>query len=337
MSTNQQRTDDLHLGDFTSLANRGAGAVPKYYGEALVDLARENPTIVAMGGDLSPATESDLFRDTFPERFFMVGIAEANMVGVAAGMARMGDIPFVHSFSVFLSRRAFDQVAMQLAYPKTNVKLVGFLPGLTTLLGVSHQAIEDIALMRSLPNMAVVEPSGPAQHAAAVRAVAAHQGPVYMRMSRANTPLPDDALQLGLELGKGQLLRDGSDAMIFACGQMVDESMRAADMLANKGINVSVANIHTIKPLDCEFIIDYASRCDVVLTAENHSIIGGLGSAVAETLMEANIPARFTRIGVQDTFAEGGSTPYLFDKYKLSSPHIVARVEQLLNAKEGLR
>ncbi|MBZ8131851.1 transketolase family protein [Afifella sp. IM 167] len=320
----------LHLGDFTSSAKSGA-AVPKYYGEALVALGHERPEVVALTGDLSPATECDLFRDTFPDRFFTPGIAEANMIGVAAGMARSGDMPFVHTFCVFMSRRAFDQVAMQVAYPRTNVKLAGFLPGLTTLLGVSHQAIEDVAMMRALPNMTVIEPCGGRQIAAAVRAAADFDGPVYLRLHRPSAAVPAGVPPLPLEIGKGQLLRDGKDAVIFAAGHTVDEALAAAESLeAAHGLQVAVANMHTLKPFDRDFVSDLARRTGTVITAENHSIVGGLGSAVAETLMEAGIAARFRRLGVRDRFAEGGSTPYLFDKYGFSAPHIATACLDLL-------
>ncbi|MFN3209882.1 MAG: transketolase family protein [Roseovarius sp.] len=321
--------DQLHLGDFTSNARTGQ-AVPKYYGDALVALAAERPEVVALTGDLAPATECDGFRDTYPDRFVTPGIAEANMIGLAAGMARAGDMPFVHTFSVFMSRRAFDQVAMQVAYPRTNVKLAGFLPGLTTLLGVSHQAIEDIAMFRALPNMTVIEPCGGRQIPAAVRAAADHDGPVYLRMHRPSAV--DDRPALPLEIGKAQLLREGDDAVILAAGHMVDEALQAAEALAGTA-SVAVANIHTIKPLDREFVIAQARRTGAVITAENHSVIGGLGSAVAETLMEAGVPAAFRRIGVQDTFAEGGSTPFLFNQYGLSARHVAQAVRDVLQAK----
>ena len=326
--------DRLHLGDFTSNARTGK-AVPAYYGDALVALGRERSNVVALTGDLAPATECDGFRDAFPDRFLTAGIAEANMIGMAAGMARAGDVPFAHTFSVFMSRRAYDQVAMQIAYPGTNVKLAGFLPGLTTLLGVSHQAIEDVALFRALPNMTIIEPCGGRQIPAAVRAAAALEGPVDLRMHR--PAAVDERAEMPLEIGKGQMLRDGTDAIIFASGHMVDESLAAAADLSTHGTaEVAVANIHTIKPLDRDFIVAEARRRGVVIAAENHSIIGGLGSAVAETLMEAGVSARFRRIGVRDTFAEGGSTPYLFEKYELSSRHISAAVIDALHQNRKL-
>jgi transketolase len=323
---------DLHLGDFTAKAG---STVPKYFGDTLVALGHEHPNLVTLTADLTPACECDPFRDSFPDRFVNCGIAEANMVGLAAGMARMGDLPFVTTFGVFLSRRALDQVAMQVAYPKTNVKLTGFLPGLTTLLGVSHQATDDIALMRALPNMTIIEPGGARQIEAATRAAALHDGPVYLRMHRPARAIADADEPLGLEIGKGQLLRDGRDIVIFACGHMVDEALQAAEQLSGKGVDAAVANIHTIKPLDRDFIIDLTRRTGAVVTAENHSVIGGLGSAVAETLLEAGIAARFARVGVQDRFAEGGTTSYLFNKYGLSARHIADRCVSLLEAWSG--
>lgn len=331
-STSPETAGDLHLGDFTAERNAAVPA-PKYYGEALVGLAAENDDIVCLCADLSPGTETDLFRDRFPERFVMTGIAEANMVGVASGMARMGDMPFVHSFSVFLTRRVYDQVSMQIAYPKTNVKLVGFLPGLTTLLGVSHQAIDDIALMRALPNMTVIEPSGPAQMAAAARASAAHDGPVYLRLLRASTALPADAELIDLEIGKAQLFRTGGDVAIFASGLMVDNALRAAETLEAEGIDASVVNVHTIKPLDAPMVCELAERCGAIVSAENHSIIGGLGDAISHALQTNNVHAAMTRVGVADTFAEGASTPYLFNKYGLDAEHIVAAAKRSLALK----
>lgn len=322
--------DDLHLGDFTQKI--GTGPIPNYYGDALVSLARNNPKIVALTGDLTPATECDLFRDTFPDRFFNPGIAEANMIGLAAGMARVGDIPFVHSFSVFLTRRAYDQIAMQIAYPCLNVKLAGFLPGLTTLLGVSHQSIDDFALMRALPNMTIIEPSGANQMAAALRSAASIDTPVYLRLHKATKAISEGEVEQEMQIGKGQLISEGDDAIIFACGHMVAEAQDAARMLKKEGITAAVANMHTLKPFDTDFVLKHASRTGVVVSAENHSIIGGLGSAISEALAErqANADIKFKRVGVLDTFAEGGSTSYLFNKYGLAAQHIFVAISELL-------
>lgn len=307
--------------DFTATRAHSGSTYPRLYGEALLELARARPEIVCLSADLTSSTEIDLFRDALPERFFNLGIAEANAIGVAAGMARCGDIPFFHSFSVFTSRRPFDQIAMQLAYPRTNVKLVGFLPGLTTLLGVSHQAIDDLAILRALPNMTLIEPSGPAQMRAAVHAAAEHRGPVYLRMKRADFR-PER--EVPLQIGRGELLRDGTDGVVFACGLMVQAALEAAATLAAQGCSLAVVSLPTLKPLDEELVCALGRRCGVVVTAENHTIIGGLGSAVAETLLEASVHVGFARVGIRDTFGEGGSTPYLLRKYGLTAEAVIA-------------
>ena len=322
----------LHLNDFTQKAGRKQ--IPKYYGNCLVELGRKDLSIVALSGDLAPATECDEFKKEFPTRYFSAGIAEANMIGLAAGMARSGDKPFVHSFSVFLSRRAYDQIAMQIAYPKLNVKLAGFLPGLTTNLGVSHQAIDDIALMRVLPNITIVEPGFNLQIEQLVMASADFNGPVYMRLHRPisldeSFPYPSD-----FEFGRGQLLIDGDDAIVFASGHSVKEAIVASRACAEKGISVAVANIHTIKPLDKLFVLEQAKHKKVAVTAENHSIIGGLGASIAEVFAESqqafNNGLKFKRIGINDKFAEGGSTEFLFAKYGLSSIHIENTIINLI-------
>lgn len=316
------KVQDLKVGDFNT---RNAKApIRRVYGEALLAAAQADPRIVALSADLTSATETDLFRDTLPGRFFQVGIAEANMIGLAGGMARQGDVPFVHSFSVFATRRCFDQIAMQAAYPNLPVKIVGFIPGLTTMLGPSHQAIDDVALMRALPNMTVIEPADMRQVAAAVRAAAAHPGPVYLRLRRPDGPPPDPLPQLPLVRGRLDLLREGRDGVIFASGVLCAAAESAAERLAAEGLSVAVANVSTLKPLDDEQVIALARRCGTVVTAENHSIIGGLGSAVAERLLEAGVHVGFQRVGVQDCFAEGGSTPYLLKRYGLDADALVA-------------
>ena len=327
----EQPSPDLHLDDFTSRANRAPA--PKYYGEALIELATERDEIVCLCADLTKPTETDLFRDRFPDRFVMAGIAEANMIGVASGMARLGDVPFAHSFCVFLTRRVYDQIAMQVAYPRTNVKLVGFLPGLTTELGVSHQAIDDVALMRALPNMTVIEPCGPAQMAAAARAAADVDGPVYLRMMRAEAALADGVEPIELDPTTAQVFRTGSEVAILASGLLVPRAMAAADELAGRGIEATVVNVHTIKPIDRDTVCRVAADCGAVVTAENHSVIGGLGDAVAHALEAGDVRVPMVRVGVDDTFAEGGSTPYLFEKYGLETADVVAAVERVLARK----
>jgi len=328
-----QETAALTVQDFNQ--RRPMAATRKFYGETLLELARSDPRIVCLTADLTLPTETDLFRDALPDRFLQVGIAEANMIGIAGGMARSGEIPFVHSFCVFATRRCYDQIAMQVAYPKANVKIVGVIPGLTTMLGVSHQATDDIALMRALPNMTVIEPSGPAEVPAAVRAAAAHQGPVYLRLKRADGSEGNIAESPGvMPIGKLRRLREGSQGLLLTCGMMVEQALAAADILAREGRSVGVVDVPTIKPLDPE-IASLARGAGVVVTAENHSVIGGLGSAVAELLMEAGVPARFARVGVQDVFAEGGSTPYLFEKYGLNAEAIAAAFRSAQQTRSG--
>jgi transketolase len=301
----------------------------KAYGTALVELARARDEVVCIGADLTGPTETDLFRDTIPERFFNLGMAEANAVGVAAGMARAGDIPFVNTFSVFATRRAFDQVAMQVAYPRVNVKLVGFMPGLTTPGGVTHQAIEDLALMRALPSMTVVEPADAQQIRDAVTALAGYHGPVYMRLKRGEVPLMTGLRRPPFRLGEAEVLRDGTDAVIFACGLMVTLALAAAAQLSAGGRDVAVVNVHTLKPLDTAVICEMAARAGAVVTAENHSVIGGLGSAVAETLLDAGVRCRAIRVGIRDTFAEGASPAYLFRKYGITADAIADACRRL--------
>lgn len=299
------------------------------YGQALLAAAKADERIVCLGADLTQPTETYLFRDQIPERFVMLGIQEANMVGVAGGMARAGDIPFAHSFCVFLTRRVYDQIAMQAAYPKLPVKLVGFIPGLATELGVSHQAIDDIALMRALPNMAVIEPSGPEQIGAALTAALDYDGPVYLRLSIARTK-PDETTPLvPLELGKGLVVREGADVAILASGSMVAQALAAAEQLAGQGMSATVANMASLKPFDTALVERLARQHRAMITAENHSIIGGLGSAAAETLALAGVATRFAMVGIRDVFAEGGTTPYLMEKYGLTARHIAEKAVEL--------
>ncbi len=314
---------DFNAAKVNDFSVRGAvGPVPRPYGEALLGAARLDPRIVCICADLPGPTETDLIRDELSDRYFEAGIAEANMIGMAAGFARCGDIPFVHSFCVFVTRRSYDQVANQIAYPALPVKIVGFIPGLTTPLGVSHQAIDDIALMRALPNMTVIEPSGPEQVGSAVDAALAVDGPVYLRMRR-----PDGIGSGGragpIQAGKGEIIRWGPRGMLVASGLMVAAAVEAAEQLAAQGIEVAVVNMPSIKPIDGKLLVDLARQSGIVVTAENHSVIGGLGSAVADVLLDEAIPVGMAKVGIKDTFAEGGTTPYLLSKYGLTAADIV--------------
>lgn len=320
----------LEAADFI---NRSQRPVPRFYGDALVAAARDDPRIVCLAADLAAPTETDLFRETFPDRFHNVGIAEANMIGLAGGMARCGEIPFVHTFCAFATRRCYDQIILQAAYPNLPVKIVGFLPGVATLMGVSHQAIEDVAAMRAVPNMMVLEPSGPEYFAAAVRLALAHEGPVYLRLKRPETPPDGTVAAEPLESGRGILRRDGADLTVIAAGLAVAEAVAAADQLAAEGIAASVVDMASLKPLDASLVLDRAKATGAIVTAENHTVVGGLGSAVAEVLCDAGIGVPFLRVGVADRFAEGGSTPYLFRKFGLDSTAIAGAARQVVQRK----
>ena len=317
----------LEAADFI---NRSFKPLPRSYGDALVEAALEDDRIVALCADLVPPTETDRFRDELPDRFLNTGIAEANMIGMAGGMARSGEIPFTHSFCAFTTKRVLDQITMQAAYPNLPVKIVGFLPGIATILGVSHQAIEDVAIMRAVPNMAIFEPSGPEYHAAMVKMALEWDGPVYLRMKRPDTT-PEDFEPQPLEIGKGVIRREGGDITIISAGICVPEALKAAEALAEIAIEARVVDMASIKPIDQELIIESAQKTGAMITVENHSIIGGLGSAVAETMMDAGIGLPFQRLGIQDQFCEGGTTAYLMNKFGIDHISIIDSAKNLLS------
>lgn len=321
----------LEAADFI---NRSFKPLPRAYGDALVEAAQADPRIVALCADLVPPTETDRFRDELPDRFHNVGIAEANMIGMAGGMARSGEIPFCHSFCAFITKRVLDQITMQAAYPNLPVKMAGFLPGVATLLGVSHQAIEDVAVLRAVPNMAIFEPSGPEYHAAMVKLALEWDGPAYLRMKRPETA-PPDFEPLTLEVGKGVIRRDGNDVTIISAGLCVSESLDAAENLAREGVEARVIDMASLKPIDAQLILESAAKTGAVVTAENHSIIGGLGSAAAEVLTDEGVGLPFKRVGVQDRFCEGGTTPYLMNKFGLDAPAIAQAVRGVMQRKKG--
>ncbi len=301
--------------------------VLKPYGQALLALASRNTKVVCLGADLTRQTETDMFRDAIGERFINAGAAEANMIGIAAGLARSGHIVFVNTFGVFCTRRCYDQIAMAVAYPRLNVKLVGFMPGLSSPGGPSHQAIDDVALMRALPNMTVVEPADALEAAQAVNLIADHAGPVYMRLKRGETPMIFEG-DHRLDLARAQILQGGAggDALIIAAGMMIPAALAAGRALEESGVTATVVNAPVVKPLDAMTIVAEARRSRIVVTAENHSVIGGLGSAVAEALAEAGAPAPLRRIGVRDVFAESGSREFLFSRYGLGTQDILDAV-----------
>lgn len=320
----------LEAADFI---NRSFKPLPRSYGDALIEAAHADPRIVALCADLVTPTETDRFRDELSDRFHNVGIAEANMIGIAGGMARSGEIPFCHSFCAFITKRVLDQITMQAAYPNLPVKIVGFLPGVATLLGVSHQAIEDVAIMRAVPNMAIFEPSGPEYHAAMVQLALDWDGPAYVRMKRPETTPPEFTPQ-PLQIGKGVIRREGSDITFIAAGLCVTESLQAAQTLADIGIDARVVDMASLKPIDADLILESAAKTGAIVTVENHNIIGGLGSAVAEVLADEGVGLPYKRVGIQDRFCEGGTTPYLMDKFGLNAPAIVRAAKTVMEKKK---
>jgi transketolase len=298
----------------------------KPYGRALVDLARRRSEILCLSGDLTKQTEVDLFQAVLPERFIHGGMAEANMVGMAGALARCGYIPFLHTFGVFATRRPFDQIANAVAYPNLPVRIVGFMPGVSTPGGPSHQAIDDVALMRALPNMTVVDVADAVQTRQVVEAIVDVPGPAYLRLKRGEVPVifGDEHV---LRLGQAEVVVAGTDVALFASGMMLAAALSAARALGSAGVSVSVINVPTIKPLDSAAVLAAARAVRLVVTAENHSIIGGLGSAVAETMAEAGLGCPLRRIGLRDTFAEASlDAAYLFGKYGLSTSALIETI-----------
>lgn len=316
--------------------------VLKPYGQALVRYAASHPEVICLGADLTRQTETDLFRDDprLASRFFNAGMAEQNLIGVAAGLAREGRTVFVNTFGVFTTRRPFEQIAMQISYANLGVKLVGLMPGLSSPGGPSHQAIDDVALMRVLPNFTVVEVADASEVSQAVAAVAERPGPVYLRLKRGEIPVIFDEGHR-LDLDRAALVdpdprRDDADVdtVIFASGMLVATALRAAQRLRAAGLVIDVVNVTTIKPLDAETVRTLSERARSVVTAENHSVIGGLGSAVAEVLAEAGLGRRLRRVGIPDTFGRAATARFLFARYGLTAQQIVDTTWQLAGRAE---
>jgi len=302
------------------------------YGSALVELGRTEKNLVVLDADVSKATRTAQFAKEFPDRFINVGCAEANLIGTAAGLSLTGKIPVASTFAVFASCRSLDQIRNTVCYPSLNVKIVATHCGITVGAdGASHQSIEDIAIMRSLPNMTVVVPSDPIETKKALREAIYHDGPVYVRLGRVPVPnvTTDDS---PFSIGKGLVLRDGKDVAILACGIMVGIALQAARYLLERDISVKVINMHTIKPLDEQLVVEAAQETGAIATVEEHSILGGLGGAVAEVISRS-APVPLERIGIEDRFAESGQPDELLEKYGLSVEHIVSVVKQLISKK----
>ncbi len=305
-------------------------ATRESYGEALAALAEKYENLVVLDADLAAATKTGIFKKACPERFFDCGIAEANMMGVAAGLAASGMIPFASSFAMFAAGRAFEIVRNSIGYPGLNVKIGATHAGISVGEdGATHQCNEDIALMRTIPGMTVICPSDDVEAKAAVEAAILHNGPVYMRFGRLAAPILNDPETYRFELGKGITVRDGEDITIVATGLMVGEAVQAAEMLAAEGINARVLNIHTIKPLDEELILKAAKETGRIVTVEEHSVIGGLGSAVADCVTE-NHPVPVTKIGVNDEFGHSGPAVELLREFGLCADNIAATVRKVL-------
>ncbi|HBA47346.1 MAG TPA: transketolase [Lachnospiraceae bacterium] len=309
-------------------------ATRESYGNALKELAEEFPDLVVLDADLAAATKTSIFKKAYPERHIDCGIAEANMMGIAAGLSLTGKIPFVSSFAMFAAGRAFEQVRNSIGYPHLNVKIGATHAGITVGEdGASHQCNEDIALMRTIPGMVVMCPADDVEAKAAVRAALEYTGPVYIRFGRAAVPVIYDRDTYKFEIGKGNLLRQGEDVTIVATGICVDSALEAAKLLAEEGISAEVIGICTIKPLDEEIIINSARKTGNVVTVEEHSVIGGLGSAVCDVLSE-KLPTRVTKIGMQDVFGESGSAEALIQKYGLDARGVCESVKQAMGRKD---
>ena len=309
-------------------------ATREAYGKALAELAKENENVVVLDADLSKSTKTADFKAVSPERFFNMGIAEGNMMGVAAGLSTCGKIPYVSTFAMFAAGRAFEQIRNSICYPKLNVKVCATHAGLTVGEdGASHQTVEDLSLMRSIPNMVVISPADAVETMAAIKAITNYDGPCYVRLGRAAVNVINDENTYEFKLGKGVVVSEGKDVTIVATGIMVDAAIEAKEILVQEGIDAKVINIHTIKPLDNELIIEAAKETGAIVTAEEHSIIGGLGSAVSEVVTE-KYPVPVLKVGINDTFGESGKPDELLKAYNLTAQDIVNKVKQAITLKK---
>ncbi|MDU6410061.1 MAG: transketolase family protein [Yersiniaceae bacterium] len=314
-----------------SIAEEGQETRAAPFGHALVQLAKQHPEIVGMTADLSKYTDLHIFAQAFPERFFQMGMAEQLLMGAAGGMAKEGFVPFVTTYAVFATRRAYDFIHQVIAEENLNVKICAALPGLTTGYGPSHQATEDLAIMRGVPGMTIIDPCDALEIEQAVPAIAAHPGPVYMRLLRGRVPVVLDKYDYRFEIGKARLLEEGNDVLIIASGIMTMRALDAAETLRKDNVSVAVLHVPTIKPLDEKTILEQAAKPGrLVLTAENHTQVGGLGEAVAALLMRNKVWADFDTLALPDAFLDAGALPTLHDRYGLSTARMVARIKQRL-------
>lgn len=314
-----------------SIAGEGQRTQAAPFGHALVELAERRADIVGMTADLSKYTDLHVFQKAFPERFFQMGMAEQLLMAAAGGMAKEGFVPFATTYAVFATRRAYDFIHQIIAEEHLNVKICCALPGLTTGYGPSHQATEDISILRGVPGLTIVDPCDALDIEQAVPAIAAHDGPVYMRLLRGQVPLVLDEYDYRFELGKGSLIRDGRDVLVISCGLMTMRALEAAKALASDSVDVAVLHMPTIKPLDEETILREVKRHGrLVVVAENHSVIGGLGEAVASLLLRSGVAPAFRQIALPDAFLDAGALPTLHDRYGISSEAMARRIKEWL-------
>lgn len=315
-----------------SLAAPGQRTKAAPFGHALAELARTNSSILGLTADLGKYTDLHIFAQAYPDRFYQMGMAEQLLMATAAGLAREGFTPFATTYAVFAARRAYDFICMAIAEENLNVKIACALPGLTTGYGPSHQATEDIAIFRGMPNLTIIDPCDALEIEQMVPAVAAHQGPVYMRLLRGNVPLVLDEYGYRFELGKAKTIRNGRDVLIISTGLMTMRALEAAKSLASDRIDVGVLHVPTIKPLDVETIIDAAGKTGrLVVVAENHSVIGGLGEAVAGVLLRGGVTPRFKQIALPDAFLDAGALPTLHDRYGISTDQVARSIKAWLS------
>ena len=308
-------------------------ATRESYGNALVELGKEHEDLIVLDADLAGATKTGMFKKAFPERFLDCGIAEANMAGIAAGLSTCGKVPFMSTFAMFAAGRAYEQVRNSIGYPHLNVKIGATHAGISVgEYGATHQCLEDLALMREIPGMVVINPSDDIEAKAAVKAAYEYVGPVYLRFGRLAIPVINDNPDYKFEIGKGVVLKEGTDLTIFATGLCVSSSLEAAEMLEKDGISAKVINIHTIKPLDEELVVSAAKETGKVVTVEEHSVIGGLGSAVCDTLSQ-KAPTKVLKIGINDVFGESGPAVELVHKYGLDAEGVYNKVKAFAKEK----
>jgi transketolase len=312
----------------------GPEIVSRVHAKNLVKWAADKPKVLVLSADLTSSTEIDLFRDTYPDRFLSMGIAEQNMLSWASGLAREGFLPFVHTFAVFIYRRALDQIAMSVSYPNLPVRMIGFLPGITTPGGATHQAIEDVAVMRALPNMTILECGDATDVESVLNVIEKINGPVYVRMLRGEIPR---LFATPLEFGKGRVVSEGRDITVLSSGIMTEEAMRAVQVLQKRGLSVQHMHISTLKPFNDQTVMDAIARSKYgVITMENHTIVGGLGSIIAEQMAERGMDKKLVRIGLRDIYAHGASKTYLLKKYRMDAMALISEVEGLVGKKFGI-